>query len=148
MKPVVPATLLVLVAALVPVWDSAAAKEYPEKQITLVVPVGAGGAVDVLARIFAPALADRLGKPVVVENRTGAGMVTGTASVAKAAPDGHTLLVATSTPLAINPTVHKKLPYDPVSDFVPIALIATSPFTLVVNPSVPAALGIRPDPSG
>jgi len=59
--------------------------------------------------------------------------------VAKAAPDGHTLLVATSTPLAINPTVHKKLPYDPVSDFVPIALIATSPFTLVVNPSVPAA---------
>jgi tripartite-type tricarboxylate transporter receptor subunit TctC len=137
MKPVVPATFLCLLAALaVPI--AGAASEYPEGQITIVVPVAAGGAVDVLGRIYAQALAARLGKPVVVENRTGAGMVTGTASVAKAAPDGYTLLVATSTPMAINASVHKKLPYDPASDFVPIALLANSPFTLVVNPSVAA----------
>jgi tripartite-type tricarboxylate transporter receptor subunit TctC len=74
---------------------------------------------------------------VVVENRTGAGMITGTSAVARAAPNGHTLLVATSSPLAINPTVHKKLPYDPVEDFVPVALIANSPLTLIVNPSLP-----------
>ena len=139
MKPLVPATLLCLLAAFsAPIAGAAAASEYPERQITIVVPVAAGGAVDVLGRTFAQALAARLGKPVVVENRTGAGMVTGTASVAKAAPDGYTLLVATSTPMAINATVHKKLPYDPANDFVPIALLANSPFTLVVNPSLPA----------
>src|SRR5215207_8848735 len=96
MKSVMPAPLLCLLAAVsAPIVGAAAAGEYPERQITIVVPVAAGGAVDVLGRIFAQALAARLGKPVVVENRTGAGMVTGTASVAKAAPDGHTLLVAT-----------------------------------------------------
>jgi tripartite-type tricarboxylate transporter receptor subunit TctC len=139
MKPVMPAVSLFVALALTPVVpQGATANEYPERQITLVVPVAAGGAVDVLGRMFGQALAARLGKPVVVENRTGAGMVTGTASVAKAAPDGYTLLVGTSTPLAINATLHKKLPYDPVADFVPVALIATSPFTLIVNPSVPA----------
>lgn len=139
MTPVAPVRLLFLLAALmVPIVGPAAAVEYPERQITIVVPVAAGGAVDVLGRTFAQALAARLGKPVVVENRTGAGMVTGATSVAKAAPDGYTLLVATSTPMAINATVHKKLPYDPANDFVPIAFLADSPFTLVVNPSVPA----------
>ena len=139
MKRILPATFLCLLAALnSPIAGTAAASEYPERQITIVVPVAAGGAVDVLGRIYAQALAARLGKPVVVENRTGAGMVTGTASVAKAAPDGYTLLVATSTPMAINATVHKKLPYDPANDFVPVGLLANSPFTLVVNPSVPA----------
>ena len=80
----------------------------------------------------------------MVENRTGAGMITGTSAVARAAPDGYTLLVATSSPLAINPAVHKKLPYDPVEDFVPVALIANSPFTLVVHLSLPVNVGVRP----
>ena len=140
MKAVVPASLLAFLVGLsltllqVP---SARAEDYPDRQITMVVPVAAGGAVDALGRLFAQQLASRLGKPVVVENRTGAGMITGTSAVARAAPDGYTLLVATSTPLAINATIHKKLPYDPVEDFVPVALIANSPFTLIVNPSLP-----------
>jgi tripartite-type tricarboxylate transporter receptor subunit TctC len=140
MKPVVPAALLAfLVSVSLALFETTAvrAEDYPDKQITMVVPVAAGGAVDVLGRLFAQQLASRLGKPVVVENRTGAGMITGTSSVARGAPDGYTLLVATSTPLAINAAIHKKLPYDPVEDFVPIALIANSPFTLIVNPSLP-----------
>ncbi len=140
MKAVVPASFLAFLVGLsltlfqVP---AARAEDYPDRQITMVVPVAAGGAVDALGRLFAQQLASRLGKPVVVENRTGAGMITGTSAVARAAPDGYTLLVATSTPLAINATIHKKLPYDPVEDFVPVALIANSPFTLIVNPSLP-----------
>jgi tripartite-type tricarboxylate transporter receptor subunit TctC len=140
MKPVVPVARLACLATAILVLFQAAvvrAEDYPDRQVTMVVPVAAGGAVDVLGRLFAQQLAGRLGKPVVVENRTGAGMITGTSAVARAAPDGYTLLVATSSPLAINPTVHKKLPYDPVEDFVPVALIANSPFTLVVNPSLP-----------
>ena len=140
MKPVVPVAFLACLASVTLAQfqaPAARAEDYPDRQITMVVPVAAGGAVDVLGRLFAQQLASRLGKPVVVENRTGAGMITGTASVARAAPDGYTLLVATSTPLAINATIHKKLPYDPVEDFVPIALIANSPFTLIVNPSLP-----------
>ena len=140
MKAVVPASFLAFLVGLsltlfhVP---AALAEDYPDRQITMVVPVAAGGAVDALGRLFAQQLASRLGKPVVVENRTGAGMITGTSAVARAAPDGYTLLVATSTPLAINATIHKTLPYDPVEDFVPVALIANSPFTLIVNPSLP-----------
>ena len=140
MKPVVPAALLAfLVNVSLSLFQvpAAHAEDYPDRQITMVVPVAAGGAVDALGRLFAQQLASRLGKPVLVENRTGAGMITGTSSVARAAPDGYTLLVATSTPLAINATIHKTLPYDPVGDFVPLALIANSPFTLIVNPSLP-----------
>ncbi len=140
MKPVVPVAFLACLAGMTLAQfqaPAARAEDYPDRQITMVVPVAAGGAVDVLGRLFAQQLASRLGKPVVVENRTGAGMITGTASVARTAPDGYTLLVATSTPLAINATIHKKLPYDPVEDFVPVALIANSPFTLIVNPSLP-----------
>jgi tripartite-type tricarboxylate transporter receptor subunit TctC len=140
MKPVAPAALLAFLASVsLALFQATAvrAEDYPDRQITMVVPVAAGGAVDALGRIFAQQLATRLGKPVVVENRTGAGMITGTSSVARAAADGYTLLVATSTPLAINASVHKKLPYDPIEDFVPIALIANSPFTLIVNPKLP-----------
>jgi tripartite-type tricarboxylate transporter receptor subunit TctC len=140
MKPVVPAALLAFLVnvslALFHV-PASRAEDYPDRQITMVVPVAAGGAVDVLGRLFAQQLASRLGKPVVVENRTGAGMITGPSSVARGAPEGYTLLVATSSPLAINAAIHRKLPYDPVEDFVPIALIANSPFTLIVNPSLP-----------
>jgi tripartite-type tricarboxylate transporter receptor subunit TctC len=116
---------------------SARAQDYPTRQITLIAPWPAGGAVDVLCRGVAPHLADRLGKPVVVENRPGAGSVIGTATGAKAAPDGYTLVMAGSGSLAISPTIYKKLPYDPTRDFAPLLLSAKIPFFLVVNPSLP-----------
>jgi tripartite-type tricarboxylate transporter receptor subunit TctC len=103
----------------------------------LIAPWPAGGAVDALCRAVAQPLADRLGKSVVVENRPGAGSVIGTAAGAKAAPDGYTLVMAGSGSLAISATMYKKLPYDPVKDFIPIALVAKIPFVLVVNPSLP-----------
>ena len=85
--------------------------------MTLVVPYPAGGGLDALARLLGQKLADRLGKPVVIENRTGAGTVIGAASVAKAAPDGYTIMLGTSTPFAITVTLNKSLPYDPAKRF-------------------------------
>ncbi len=115
----------------------AAAVVYPARQITLIAPWPPGGAVDALCRALAPYLADRLGKPVVVENRPGAGSVIGTAAGAKSTPDGYTLVMAGSGSLAISATMYRKLPYDPVSDFEPVGLVAKIPFMLVVNPSLP-----------
>jgi tripartite-type tricarboxylate transporter receptor subunit TctC len=115
----------------------AAAEIYPTRQITLIAPWPPGGAVDALCRALAPGLGDRVGNPVVIENRPGAGSVIGTAAGAKAEPDGHTLVMAGSGSLAISATLYKKLPYDPAHDFAPIALIARIPFVLVVNPSLP-----------
>ena len=114
-----------------------AAQDYPNHIITLVVPYAAGGGLDVFARILAPRLAERLGKSIVIENRPGAGTVIGARSVARADPDGYTLMLGTSTPLAIAPTLHKDLGYDPVKDFVPIALIANAPFVLIIDPKLP-----------
>jgi tripartite-type tricarboxylate transporter receptor subunit TctC len=116
---------------------SAAAQDYPTRQITLIAPWPAGGAVDALCRAVAPHLSDRLGKSVVVENRPGAGSVIGTAAGAKAAPDGYTMVMAGSGSLAISATMYKKLPYDPVKDLVPLALEGRVPFVLVANPSLP-----------
>jgi tripartite-type tricarboxylate transporter receptor subunit TctC len=116
---------------------SAQAQDYPTRNVMFIVPTGAGAATDLLARILAPQLADRLGKPFVVENRPGAGTLTASNAVAKSAPDGYTILMGTSTPLAINATLYKHLPYDPAKDFVPLALIATIPFVLVVNNDLP-----------
>jgi tripartite-type tricarboxylate transporter receptor subunit TctC len=120
-------------------WQTpATAQTFPTKPVTLVVPLAAGGAMDMIARSFAPKLADRLGKSVIIENRLGGGTVTGAVSVAKAAPDGHTLLIAPSGTLTTNLTLYKKLPYDPVKDFVPVALYTKVPFVLVMHPAVPA----------
>ena len=113
------------------------AQDYPNRAVTLVVPYPAGGGLDALARVLGQKLADRLGKPVVVENRTGAGTVIGAASVAKAAPDGYTIMLGTSTPFAITATLNKSLPYDPAKDFAPIALVSNAPFLLLVHPSQP-----------
>ena len=113
------------------------AQDYPARQITLIAPWPAGGAVDALCRAVAPHLSDRLGKSVVVENRPGAGSVIGTAAGAKAAPDGYTIVMAGSGSLAISATLYKKLPYDPVKDLVPLVLAGKIPFFLVVNPSLP-----------
>jgi tripartite-type tricarboxylate transporter receptor subunit TctC len=117
---------------------AALAQDYPARNVAFIVATGPGAATDLLARILAPRLSERLGKPFVVENRAGAGTVLGADAVAKANPDGHTILMGTSTPLAINASLHKKLPYDPAKDFMPIAMIATVPFVLVVNNDVPA----------
>jgi len=117
--------------------SSSAAQDFPTRQITLVAPWPAGGAIDALCRALAPGVGDRLGKPIVVENRPGAGSVIGTAAVAKAAPDGYTLVMAGSGSLAISAALYKKLPYDPAKDFAPVALIGRIPFVLVVNPSLP-----------
>jgi tripartite-type tricarboxylate transporter receptor subunit TctC len=113
------------------------AQDYPNRQITIIAPWPAGGAVDAVCRAVAMPLAERLGKSVVVENRPGAGSVIGTAAGAKAAPDGYTLVMAGSGSLAIASTMYKKLPYDPVKDLIPITLGARIPFVLVVNPSLP-----------
>src|SRR5512136_2171527 len=113
------------------------AGDYPTRQVTVVVPLGAGGALDILARTLGAKLADRLGKPFVVENRTGGGTVTAAIWVAKAPADGYTLMFTPSGTLTTNATLYKNLPYNPAADFVPIALIAKVPFVLVVDPSLP-----------
>ncbi|HEY6995751.1 MAG TPA: tripartite tricarboxylate transporter substrate binding protein [Xanthobacteraceae bacterium] len=115
----------------------AAAQDYPTRQITLIAPWPAGGAVDAICRAVAQPLAERLGKSVVVENRPGAGSVIGTATGAKASPDGYTMVMAGSGSLAISATMYKKLPYDSVKDFVHITFGGKIPFILVVNPSLP-----------
>lgn len=116
---------------------SASAAGYPSRLITLVVPYAAGGGLDQLARQLGAKLADRLGQPVVVENRSGGGTVIGANSIAKAVPDGYNIMLGTSTPLALAVTLNKSLPYDPAQDFVPIALVSNAPFMLVVNPDQP-----------
>ena len=115
----------------------AIAQAYPVKPIRIVVPLPPGGSNDVLARIVAEKLALALGQPVVVENRPGASGNIGTEIVAKSAPDGHVLLMA-NTAHVINPSLFAKLPYDPIRDFAPIALMSSAHFALVVHPSVPA----------
>jgi tripartite-type tricarboxylate transporter receptor subunit TctC len=114
-----------------------AVKNYPAKPVRIVVPYAAGGGTDALARYLAQGLERRLGQPFIIENRPGQGTATGGAYVARAAPDGYTLLAATSSTLAFNPSVYKKLPYDPLVDFSPISLVAAVPFVLVVHPSLP-----------
>jgi len=115
----------------------AQAQAYPTRTVTLIVPWAAGGAVDTVARIVAPKLSERLGKPVVVENRPGGGSTIGTAAGAKAPPDGHTLGIPGSGSMAISPAMYKSLPYEPTKDFAPMALIGRVPFVLIVNPSLP-----------
>jgi tripartite-type tricarboxylate transporter receptor subunit TctC len=115
----------------------ASAQDFPSRPLTMVVPFTPGAATDFIGRLLGKELEERLGKPVVVENRPGAGTNIGSNSVAKAAPDGYTLLIATSTPMAINVSLYKSLSFDPTTDFVPLAMVAQSPFVLIVKPSLP-----------
>jgi tripartite-type tricarboxylate transporter receptor subunit TctC len=115
----------------------AAAQFYPTRPITIIVPLAAGTGMDTVVRLYADELSKSLGHSVVVDNRPGAATMIGTEAVAKAAPDGYTLLVATSSAMAINPVLYKKVAYDPVRDFVPISFYVKSPFILVVNPQLP-----------
>jgi tripartite-type tricarboxylate transporter receptor subunit TctC len=114
-----------------------AAQDYPSRQVTIVVPFAAGGSVDIVGRLVAAKLTERLGKPFIVENRPGAGTATATTAVAKSPPDGHTLLFAPSGTFAINPTLYKQLAYDPLKDLTMVALVTRDPLVLVVNPSLP-----------
>jgi tripartite-type tricarboxylate transporter receptor subunit TctC len=127
-----------LALALMLLGSAHAQNAWPAKPIRLIVGFAAGGSTDVTARIIAQALSDRLGQPVVVENRGGAGGNIGADAVAKADPDGYTLLMATSSTFAANPNLYKTLPFDVQKDFAPITVTAFIPNLLVVNPSVPA----------
>ena len=131
--------LLAAIAAL-PAARSAAAQGgwTPDRPIRLVVPFAPGGSTDVTARLVAEAIAPRLGQPVVIENRPGAGGNIGSESVARAAPDGHTLVMGTSSTHATNPALYRNLPYQPLRDFAPVAQVAFIPNLLVVHPDVPA----------
>jgi tripartite-type tricarboxylate transporter receptor subunit TctC len=115
----------------------AAAQTYPAKPVRMIVPLSPGGAVDVAGRLVARSLSERWGTQVVVENRPGAGGTVGTAVAARAAPDGYTLLMGSSTLMSVNPHLYQKLTYDTVRDFTPVALVASTPLLLVVHPSVP-----------
>ena len=110
---------------------------YPSHTVTFVVPYAPGGVTDLFARLLAQKLEQRLGQPFVVENKPGASAITAATAVAHSSGDGYTLMMASSTPMALNVSVHKSLPYDPRVDLAPIALIARVPFVLVVNPDLP-----------
>ena len=112
-------------------------KGYPNRPIRLVVPFAPGGTNDIAGRIVADKLSERLGQPFVVDNRAGANMVVGCEIVAKAAPDGYTLLIVAAG-FAVNPSLRKKLPYDSLKDFSPVGLVGGGPYLMVIHPSVPA----------
>ena len=116
----------------------AQAQEYPTKPVKVFVPFPAGGSADILARLIAQGLGDKLGQQFVVENRAGAAGNLGTDAVAKAAPDGYTLGLSTSGPLANNKLLYKSMPYDPEKAFAPIILVGEIPLVIVANPTVPA----------
>jgi len=114
------------------------ADDYPAKPIRLIVPFAPGGGNDTVARLIGDALGKRLGQPIVVDNRAGAGGVVGAEAAAKSPADGYTLFLGGVGSHAINANLHKDLPYDPIRDFAPVSLLASAPLVLVVHPSVPA----------
>jgi tripartite-type tricarboxylate transporter receptor subunit TctC len=115
----------------------AQAQQYPARSVTVYVPFSAGGGSDLLARLVAQKLEERLGKPFIIENRPGASTTLAAMQVVRAAPDGYTLMQGTSSTMAINVTMNKKLPYEPLKDLVPVALLSSSPFFLVVAANSP-----------
>jgi tripartite-type tricarboxylate transporter receptor subunit TctC len=119
-----------------PLSGSALAQGYPSKPIRAIVPSSAGGGTDIVARIMAPRLTERLGQQLVIENRPGAGTMIGIEAAAKAPPDGYTILIAPST-LSLNTVVYKKVPYDAARDFAPITQLVSSTSIITVHPSVP-----------
>ena len=133
------ASTAALLLALLAACNAAAQAWSPARAVKLVVPFSAGGQPDVVARALAEPLSRALGQPVVVENRPGAGGNIAAEQVARAVPDGHTLLVGTNGPLAVSPALYRDLPYDPRRDFAPVTLVGTSPNLIAVHPS----LGVR-----
>ena len=114
----------------------AAAQMYPSKPVRLIIPFPPGGSNDIVGRMAAAQLGERLGQPVIVDNRPGAGSTIGTEAAAKSPPDGHTLLLIAPA-YVFSPSIYKKLPYDPAAAFVPVAILGTGPAVLVVHPSLP-----------
>ena len=131
-----PARLLAVLATVLLLGTEAGAQSYPAKPIRLIVPYPAGGATDFFARLVFPKVGDVLGQPVVVENRPGAGTAIGASEVARSAPDGYTILLGDAGTYAFNPTLYKKLSYDPAKDFAPISLTGRFALILAVNQSV------------
>ncbi|MDH4294512.1 MAG: tripartite tricarboxylate transporter substrate-binding protein, partial [Betaproteobacteria bacterium] len=128
----------IIAVALLATVTGAAAQSYPAKPVRVIVPFAPGGNVDITARTIAPGLAELLGQQMLVDNRPGAGGSIGTNVVAKAAPDGYTIMVASSSVMTNGPALYKNLPYDIVRDLAPVGRIAVVPLALVVHPSVPA----------
>ena len=114
------------------------AQTYPTKPVRIIVPFAAGSTIDIFGRLIGPKLYEALGQPVIVENRPGAGGMIALDLVAKSAPDGHTLVIGALGPLAMNPALYAKTPFDPVQDFAAVSLLATGPVVIVVHPSIPA----------
>jgi tripartite-type tricarboxylate transporter receptor subunit TctC len=127
---------LALVAALAV--QPAGAQSWPTKPVRIIVSQAAGGTPDIICRLLADRLSVALGQQVVVENRPGGGNIVGAQAAAHAAPDGYTLFFATAAALVTNPFTYKTLPYDPLKDFIPVAMIAKGPFFVLASPSVPA----------
>lgn len=117
---------------------AAAQDSFPNQSVKLVIPFAAGGTTDILGRTFAQKMSDAWGQPVVVENRAGAGGIIGSDAVARAAPDGHTILLGTIGTHGVSVSLQKNMPFHPERDFAPVTLLATLPNILAVNPSVPA----------
>jgi tripartite-type tricarboxylate transporter receptor subunit TctC len=130
-------TLLPLTSAQAQSATALANGNYPSRPLKIVVPLSAGGPTDILMRIIAQPLSERLRQPVIIDNHPGAGGNIGADMVAKAAPDGYTFFMGTSGPLSINSTLYSKLSFDPMKDFAPVILIATAPFVVAANPSLP-----------
>ncbi|HEY6258506.1 MAG TPA: tripartite tricarboxylate transporter substrate binding protein [Xanthobacteraceae bacterium] len=131
------AGLLAVTIGSLPADPRAQAQDYPSRAVTIVVPYAAGGGTDILGRLVAQGLEQRLGRPFIIEDKPGAGSTTGAGFAARANPDGYTLLMAPSPTMAAAVTIYRNLPYDPASDFIPLALVAQTPFVLVVNPELP-----------
>lgn len=133
--------------------NSAVAQAWPSKNLTVIVPLAAGTGMDTLVRMYSERLSQALNKPVLVDNRPGAALMLGVSILAKSAPDGNTLGIATAPAMAINPTLYKQIPFDVDKDFVPISLYVKSPFILVINPtlgprSVPELIKYTKDNAG
>jgi tripartite-type tricarboxylate transporter receptor subunit TctC len=130
-------SLSILTTLLALLTTPAHAQQYPSRPVTIVVPFAAGGGSDLLARLVAQKLEEKLGKPFIIENRPGAATTLAAMQVVRAVPDGYMLMQATSSTMAINVSMSKKLAYEPLKDLVPVALLSSSPFFLVVNKDSP-----------
>jgi tripartite-type tricarboxylate transporter receptor subunit TctC len=131
--------IIAAVGALVAATAPAAAQDWPTRPLTMVVPFAAGGAFDVMGRVFTPRMSESLGQQVIVENIGAAAGIVGTSRVAKAVPDGYTFLLGSVGTHAYNPTLYKKLPYNPATDFAPVALFAEQPMVLITRMDFPAS---------
>jgi tripartite-type tricarboxylate transporter receptor subunit TctC len=130
------ATIFAAFAIALSLGNFARAQDYPTRPVKIVVPFGAGGGTDALARFLARGLEQRLGQPFIIENRGGSGTTLGATAVARSEPDGYTIMLGTASTFAVAPGLYKKLAYDPTKDFSPIMLLATVPFVLTTNPSL------------